>query len=122
LDDRPLDFAWWRWLQPRDVSNLIRILFLALCVGMMVETYCPLLIAADTDNVVIDQTSTATTKFGNFQNYFKNWAVILILIALVVAAIFAAIGRYSWIIGVAVACILIFGGSYIVGMFQQGLK
>ena len=52
----------------------------------------------------------------------KGWAGWILLIAVVFAGILAAFGSPKAAMGVAIACIIIYGGVWVIGMIRDSLS
>jgi len=104
-----------------NMNKYLSFLLLLICLGLA-PISTPSASAQDSNNVTIEQSSQAVTKFSNFQTYLKSWAVIILLIAIVIGALLGAMGKWAWAIGTMVGAIVLFGGSYLVALAQTGLK
>jgi hypothetical protein len=67
-------------------------------------------------------TSDATGKFLQLQGSMKTFAVVILLIMLVVAAVMAAFQKTGMAISIVIAAVILFGGVYILALFQKGLQ
>ena len=63
----------------------------------------------------------AEQQFGNLQTKLKGFAVVILLLMLVIAGIMAAMQKVQMAINVAIAAIILFGGSYVILLLAQGL-
>jgi len=74
------------------------------------------------DGTIMSVTSNETNDaFMNLQVRIKGFALVILLIALVIAAIMAAMQKTGLAISVAIGAIILYGGTYILLMLQQGL-
>jgi len=64
----------------------------------------------------------ATGKFLQLQGSMKTFAVVILLIMLVVAAVMAAFQKTGMAISIVIAAVILFGGVYILALFQKGLQ
>lgn len=100
-------------------TALLAVMFLTLTPPMVSTCH------AQTDDTGIMGASNgdaATTHFTTLQSKLKNFAVVILLIMLVVAAIMAAMQKTGMAISVAIAAIILFGGIWILKLLQTGLQ
>ena len=67
-------------------------------------------------------TTDATGKFLQLEGSMKTFAVVILLIMLVVAAVMAAFQKTGMAISIVIAAVILFGGVYILALFQNGLQ
>ena len=67
-------------------------------------------------------TTDATGKFLQLQGNMKTFAVVILLIMLVVAAVMAAFQKTGMAISIVIAAVILFGGVYILALVQTGLQ
>ncbi len=66
--------------------------------------------------------SVAAGKFEALRGQMQGFAVVVLLIMLVIAAIMAAMQKVGMAINVAIAAIILFGGGYIMLLIYSGLQ
>lgn len=77
---------------------------------------------SNSDNATMSvESDDATQHFGTLQSKMKNFAIVVLLIMLVVAAIMAAMQKTGMAISIAIAAIILFGGIWILKLLQSGL-
>jgi len=74
--------------------------------------------AGETGTAQTDATVRAGQLFRQFR-FFAGW---ILLIALVLAGLMAAFGQYKAAWGVAIAAIVIYGGTWIIGMIRESIN
>jgi cytochrome c biogenesis protein CcdA len=103
-----------------------RILVAALVVCLFSGLAAPTPSRAQSDysqDVALPGTATdAENATQSLYSSLKSWAGWILLIAVVFAGILAAFGSPKAAMGVAIACIIVYGGVWVIGLIRSSLE
>lgn len=78
--------------------------------------------AGPTSTVETGSESDAASRSQRLFQTFRTFAGWILLVALVLAGLMAAFGQYKAAWGVAIAAIVIYGGTWIIGMIRESIN
>ena len=113
------------------IPAFVRVLLLTILFGLVPTPFSTAPVRAEAGVSSIDKksdgalfgpgTTQAEAKFLQLQGSMKSFAVVILLIMLVVAAIMAAFQKTGMAISIVIAAIILFGGVYVLKLLQTPL-
>ena len=70
----------------------------------------------------VSQAGTGGAKWKQFLTKIKSFAVILLMVMVVIAALMAAMQQTKWAVNVGIAAIILFGGTYVLAVVYEGFQ
>ncbi len=111
---------------PRKMGLLLVLFTFSLFAGILTPTSAHAQSTGSSDytqQVALPGTaSDAESATQNLYMGLKGWAGWILLIAVVFAGILAAFGSPKAAMGVAIACIIIYGGVWVIGLIRDSLN